>query len=182
MITITVGTDEAFDEEKQEFVEIGGFTLEFEHSLVSLSKWESKHEKPFLSKNDKTDEETLAYVEDMLLTKNPPENWVRMLSNKNVELLSWYINSNQTATTIHDRPGKSSSQETITSELIYYWMVSATIPFECQYWHLNRLITLIRVCGLKNQDPSKNKMSKSEIAARNRELNAQRRKELGTAG
>lgn len=182
MITIVVGTTEAFDEEKEEFVETGGFELEFEHSLASLSKWESKFKKPFLSKTEKSDEETLGYIEAMLLTESPPENWLNQLSRENVNDLSQYINDDMTATTFNDKDNGKQSREVITSELIYYWMVAATIPFECQYWHLNRLITLIKICGIKNQDPNKKKMSKSEIAARNRELNAQRRKQLGSKG
>lgn len=182
MITIIVGTTESYDEEKEEFVEVGGFELEFEHSLASLSKWESIYKKPFLTKNEKTDEETLGYIKAMLLTESPPENWLNQLTRENINALSEYINDDRSATTFNDRDDGNKSKEVITSELIYYWMVAATIPFECEHWHLNRLINLIKICGIKNQDPNKKKMSKSEIAARNRELNAQRRQQLGTKG
>lgn len=179
MFTLNIGTTESFDESTQEFVEVGGFSLEFEHSLVSLSKWESEFEKPFLGKEPKTDQETLAYIDCMLLTENPPEDWISQLSRDQFDALSKYIEAGRTATTFNDRK-QAPSREVITSELIYYWMVSAAIPIECENWHLNRLFTLIRVFSAKNESPKK--MSKSEIAARNRELNAQRRKELGTTG
>lgn len=181
MLTIVILGTEMFDETTQEFVTEGDITLELEHSLVSLSKWESKYEKPFLGKDSKTTEEVLDYIKLMTLTPNiPPEVYLK-LSEKNVIEINNYIEAKMSATWFHDTPGgSSSSREVITSELVYYWMITFQIPFECQYWHLNRLFTLIRVCNVKQEKPKK--MSKAEIASRNRELNAQRRSQMKTRG
>jgi len=180
MLTIVVPGVEMFDEGSQEFVSVDDVTLELEHSLISLSKWESKHEKPFLSTIDKTLEEIMDYIEAMILNPIYPENIVRVLSSDNLQAINDYIESKQSATTFGSIPERRGSGETITSELIYYWMVAFQIPFECERWHLNRLFALVRVCNVKNA-PAK-KMSSSEIAARNRELNAQRRAKLNTKG
>jgi hypothetical protein len=168
-----------FNDATQEFTTEGDVVLELEHSLVSLSKWESKHEKPFLSSDDKTIEEVLEYVRFMTLTKVPEETFSR-LSEANVEAINNYINAKMTATWFNDQPGTPQSREVITAELIYYWMIAFQIPFECETWHLNRLFTLIRVCNIKQSKPKK--MSRAEIAARNRELNAQRRAQFKTKG
>ena len=180
MLTITVGSTQSFDDEKQEFVDEGGVELQLEHSLVSLSKWESEFEKPFLGKEAKTTEEILSYVRYMLLTQNPPEDFSQKLSKENLEAINAYIERKMTATWFSDQPGAPSSREVITAELIYYWMTVFNIPFECETWHLNRLFTLIRICNVKQAKPKK--MSRAEIAARNRELNAQRKSQLGTKG
>lgn len=180
MLTIIVPGEDYFDDSTQKFVTQGDVTLELEHSLASLSKWESRWEKPFLSKDDKTPEEILSYIEMMIVTPDyPPEIFTR-LKDEHFNLVNDYINSKQTATWFSEVPGEQTSREIITAELIYYWMVTMRIPFECQYWHINRLLTLIRVINVKNA-PAK-KMSPAEIAARNRALNEQRRKELGTRG
>lgn len=180
MLTIVVPGIDLYDEVREEFTNAEGFTLELEHSLVSLSKWESLFEKPFLGKEEKTTEEVFAYVKAMILTPDVPDDVLARLSNENVEAINKYIDSKMTATWFSETKHAPKSREVITSELIYYWMISLNIPLECQHWHLNRLFTLIRVFNIKNA-PQK-KMSKSEIAARNRELNAQRRSQLGTRG
>lgn len=181
MLEIIVPELELFNEKTQEFLSEPAFTLTFEHSLFSISKWESEFEKPFLSKGEKTTEETLAYVRCMLQSLDYPDNWEERLSPANLETISHYINSAKTATTFRDDGRKSKGRsETITAELVYYWMVSFNIPFECQYWHLNRLFALIRICQVKNSKQPK--MSPREIAQRNRELNEQRRQQFGTAG
>lgn len=180
MLTITVSGVESFDDLRQEFTVEGGFLLELEHSLVSLSKWESIFEKPFLGKESKTAEEVMAYVRAMTVTPNVPGEVFQKLSNENYEEINEYIEAKMTATWFSDAPGAPRTRDVITSELIYYWMTVFQIPFECENWHLNRLFTLIRVCNIKQAKPKK--MSRTEIAARNRELNAQRKKQLGTTG
>jgi hypothetical protein len=180
VLTIVVPGEESFDEETEQFVTVGDITLELEHSLVSLSKWESKFEKPFLSDNTKTEEEVLAYVEFMILTSNFPRGIVSRMSSDNLSEINAYINAKMTATWFSEEPAGQKNTETITSELVYYWMTAFHIPFECETWHFNRLLTLIRICNVKNAPPKK--MSAAEIAARNKRLNAERQKQLGTSG
>jgi hypothetical protein len=180
MLTLIVPGDEHFDENTSEFVTVGDVTLELEHSLVSLSKWESKYEKPFLGRDEKTTEEVISYVETMLLTEEVPEGILHKLSEENFNQINDYLDAKMTATWFSDQPSAPRSREVITAELIYYWMIVFNIPFECQYWHLNKLFTLIRICNVKQAKPEK--MSRNEVAQRNRELNAQRRKQLGTTG
>lgn len=182
MLTLMLGATEAYNEETGEFTQQGGIKLEFEHSLVSLSKWESIHEKPFLGDGAKDTEEITSYVECMLLTKNPPEDFLERLSVENYAEIESYIAKKMTATWFSEQPGAPQPRNTeiITSELIYYWMTEFKIPFACETWHLNRLFTLIRICNLKQDKPRK--MSRGEIARRNKELNEQRKAQLGTKG
>lgn len=181
MLQITVQlSPEGWDEKKQEFVEPKTQTLQLEHSLVSLSKWESKWCKSFLSNPEKTIDETIDYIKCMTITQNVKSEVYEHLSNANIDEVSKYIEAPMTATYFNDGKGGKGGRETITSELIYYWMISLNIPFECQKWHLNRLITLIRVCQIKSTPPKK--MSRSEIMSRNAALNAARKQQLNTKG
>lgn len=180
MLIITVPGTEMFDEAKQEFVTEGDVTLKLEHSLVSLSKWESLYEKPFLGKNEKTTGEVLDYIKFMTITPNVSPEVYQNLSEGNITEINTYIDAKMSATWFNDPPGAPASRDVITAELIYYWMITFQIPFECERWHLNRLFTLIRVCNIKQAKPKK--MSRAEMVARNRELNAQRRAQLGTKG
>lgn len=180
MLEITIPAVEQWDELNEEFVYSKEQTLKLEHSLVSLSKWESKWCKPFLSKEEKTKEELIDYVRCMTLTQNVDENIYRFLTNENINKINEYIQAPMTATWFSEDKQSQRNREQITSELIYYWMIALNIPSEYQKWHLNRLLTLIRVCNIKNQ-PAK-KMSRKEIASRNAALNAARRKQLNTKG
>lgn len=180
MLQITIPAVEQWDERKQEFVTTKEQTLQLEHSLVSLSKWESKWCKAFLTKQEKTLEETLDYIKCMTITQNVDPEVYNYLTNKNIDEINKYIEAPMTATYFSDDKTVKTSREQITAELIYYWMIALNIPFECQKWHLNRLLTLIRVCNIKNQPPKKR--SKKEIMSRNAALNAARRKQLNTKG
>ena len=180
MLTITIPATEEFDEVKGEFVYTKEHTLQLEHSLISISKWESKWCKPFLAKGDKTFEETIDYIKCMTLNKNISDEVYGCLTKDNVAAINEYIGAPMTATTFSGNDRGKKNNEQITSELIYYWMIALNIPFECQKWHINRLLTLVRVCNVKNQPPKK--MSKRELMNRNTALNAARRQQLNTKG
>lgn len=181
MLTITIPANEQWDEQNQEFVYVTKkTTLHLEHSLVSLSKWESKWCKPFIDTKEKTYEETIDYIRCMTLDKNVDPNVYKCLTNQNMEDINNYISAPMTATWFNDRGAGPPNREIITSELIYYSMVAYNIPFECQKWHLNRLLTLIRICNIKEAPPKK--IPKREIMSRNAALNAARRKKLSTKG
>lgn len=178
MLEIKVNGLEAFDEESNEFITVKPQILKIEHSLVSISKWEAKWKKPFISSKEKTEEEVLDYIRCMTINQVNPYTY-RILSQKNIDDIVEYINDPMTATTVNGLSDKRNN-ESITSELIYYWMVSYEIPFECEKWHLNRLLTLIKICNAKNQ-PSK-KMSRRKIFEQNQALNAARKAKLHTRG
>ena len=181
MLYITIPATELWDELNQEFIITKATTLQLEHSLVSISKWEAKWQKPFLTKEPKTSEEILDYIKCMTLTQNVNPTTYDRLSYQNVTEINNYVESAMTATTITERnKNNAGNSEQITSELIYYGMIALNIPFECQKWHLNRLLTLIRVCNIKNQPPEKR--SKRDIMSRNAALNAARRQQLNSKG
>lgn len=180
MLQIVVLKTELWDESKLEFIYVPEQTFDLEHSLVSLSKWESKWKKPFLVKGTKTPDETMDYVRCMTLTPNILPEVYYGINPRDIQKIMSYVEDPMTATTFGKDPTKVSNKETITSEIIYYWMVALNIPFECETWHLNRLLTLINVCNIKNQ-PAK-KMGQKEIIAQQRALNEARRKSLGIKG
>lgn len=179
MLKLEVDETTLWNEKEERFMEVPKTTLQLEHSLVSLSKWESKWHKAFLS-TKLNNEETLDYVKCMIMNNNVNPNAVYALSNKQILKIKDYISNPMTATWFTNNNEEKGSSEIVTSEIIYYWMISLQIPFECQKWHLNRLLTLIRVCNEKNK-PKKN-MSKREIAERNRILNEQRKARLKSKG
>lgn len=186
MLEITIPAQEVFDEDTMEFINVKETKIRLEHSLVSISKWEAKFHKPFLTQEPKTIEETREYVKFMTLTQNVDDNVYRVLTNDNIKAINSYIEDSMTATwftedKFNNSKPRRQSGEVVTSELIYYWMVSYRIPPEYQKWHLNRLMTLIKICDRKNNQSNK-KMSKSDILKRNRELNAARLKKYNTKG
>ena len=179
MLKITVPAMEYYDEVSNEFILFKEQSLQLEHSLVSISKWEAKWHKPFLDGKDKTLEEVIDYVRCMTITQNVDAEVYTRLTENNLKAINEYIENPMTATTFSDT-NQTPNREIITSEIIYYWMVAFNIPFECQKWHINRLLTLVKVCNIKNA-PAK-KMGRNEILQRNRALNEARKKNLNTKG
>lgn len=173
-------TREGWDEKLEQFVPAKEYPLRLEHSLVSLSKWESRWCKPFLSKAPMTDEETIDYIKCMTLTQNVPEYVYDHLTRSNIKEIEKYISAPMTATTVREPKNARQSREIVTAEIIYHWMISLEIPFECQKWHLNKLLMLIKVRNIK-LNPGK-KMSRTETMKHNAALNAARKKQLNTRG
>ena len=191
-LELEIAAHEGWDAKKEEFVNTPSVTLRLEHSLVSLSKWESKHKKPYLKENEeKTQEEILDYIKCMTITQNVTDEVYSLLTEQDLKKINDYIVDPMTATWFNENSANNSSapqacrrKEQITSELIYYWMISYRIPMQCEKWHLNRLLTLIRIFSIKDAEANgkSNKMSKRDILSQNRALNAARRKALGTKG
>lgn len=179
MLQITIPAGTLWDEGIEEFVSTKEQTLQLEHSLVSLSKWESKWHKPFLSDKEKTFEETIDYIRCMTITQNVKPEVYLFLTKENVDQIYEYINDPMTATTFNDLDN-TFNREVITAEIVYYWMISLNIPIEFQKWHLNKLITLIKVVSLKNAP--KKKISKQAYMEQMSRLNDARRKEWNTKG
>lgn len=191
-LELEVDAHEGWNAKKNEFVQTPRVTLRLEHSLVSLSKWESKHKKPYLKEDEsKTQEEILDYIKCMTVTQNVPDEVYALLTKQDMEKINDYIVDPMTATWFNENNANSGSgqkthrkKEQITSELIYYWMISYRIPMQCEKWHLNRLLTLIRIFSIKDAEANgkTNKMSKRDILSQNRALNAARRQALGSKG
>lgn len=180
MLTIQIPmSDEFYDEGSNKFV-TPTQTIQLEHSLVTLAKWEAHFEKPFLSAEDKSAVETLWYIQAMCVTPDVPPEAFYKLSNANVEAINAYINGKQSATWFNENVNQRASKEVITAEIIYYWMIALNIPFECEHWHLNRLFTLIKVNNQKNQPAQK--MSRREMLEQRKAMNEQRRQQLGSRG
>jgi hypothetical protein len=193
MLTLHIHTQEGWDENKQQFIPPFDTTISLEHSLVSLSKWESKWHKPFIennTKSQKTQEEIIDYIKCMTITQNVNPIVYNLLTQENLKEINDYVGDTMTATWFNEYKGKDNkntytpNRETITSELIYYWMIYYDIPFECQKWHLNRLLTLIRICSLKEQQNNgkQSKMSKRDILSQNAALNKARRARYSSKG
>lgn len=173
MLTLRLPETEGWDPVKEEFISIPSQTIKMEHSLLSISKWESKWKKPYLINESKTNEEILDYLSCMVVYPEDLDPIIfQIMDSKYIDQIANYINDPMTATTISNRKN-GPSRKIITSEVIYYWMTALNIPFECEKWHLNRLMMLIEVCGIESSP--KKKMSKKEILDRNRALNASRR-------
>ena len=186
MLEILVEGREIYDEEENLFHKCETTKLQLEHSLISLSKWESKWKVPFIGDAPKTNEQTLDYIKAMTISRGVPDSVYRCLSAKNYEEIKDYLTDPMTATTIREYNQRTTQPSAITSELLYYYMFSYQIPMDCQKWHLSRLIMLIRVFNAKAQEQeagAKNtRVNKPEIAAQRRALNAQRRAKLNSSG
>lgn len=186
MLSLEIRGDEYYDEKTERFLEPDKpVTLNLEHSLISISLWESRYKKPFMKKNpndaEMTSEEFKYYVQCMTLNKNVDPKVYDRLRSSDIQRISEYINDPMTATWFNDKnKPKGRTGKTTTSELIYYWMIANGIPFECQKWHLNRLLTLIRICN--EEEAPKKKMSKKDIMAQNAALNKARRAKHHTRG
>lgn len=181
MLSITIPAIEYWDEINERFVNTKEQTLQLEHSLVSLQKWEQRWRKPFLTKEKKSYEETIDYIKCMTITQNVDPLIYNNIGVKIIDQVGAYIEAPMTATWFSDDENKKRpNREIITAEIIYYWMISFNIPFECRKWHLNSLLTLIRVCNEKNK-PGK-KRSLNDIISRNRALNEARRKAANSKG
>ena len=179
MLRIIIG-EETFNDETKEFSIADPVVLDLEHSLISVSKWESKHQKPFLSSGKKTPDEIYDYLKCMVVTPNADPDALNRCSQENLDAIQQYIDSSESATTFGSMPERRGPAEVITSELIYYWMLTFNVPAQFESWHLNRLFALIRICNVKNSPPKK--MSQTERALKNREINEQRKKQFGTRG
>ena len=180
MLTIFVPSTELYDEKNNEFIQINEQTIVLEHSLVSIAKWESKWKKSYLSNNNKSYDEIIDYIKCMTITKNVNPLIYKSLNSEALKKIQDYINDPMTATYFSESKMKETGRQTITAEVIYYWMISLNIPFECQKWHFNRLMALIKVCDIKN-NPNK-KMSRREILSRNQALNEERKRKYNTRG
>lgn len=179
MLEIRIPESEAFNEETNEFVNLKSYVLTMEHSLVSLSKWESKWKKPFLH-CEKNEEEMIDYIRCMTITKNIPDEVFYRIPDKELNRIADYIDDSMTATTFSNKHNRPRNRDIVTAEVIYYWMVAAQVPFECQKWHLNKLLTLLQVCAEFSQ-PAKKRPS-SVVAKEWAALNAARRAKFNTRG
>lgn len=180
MLVIKVEDVDSYDEKSEQFITVPGFTIELEHSLASISKWESIYEKPFLSEAPKTYDETLGYIDAMTLGPKVSFKELKRLPKAQFDEINDYLISNRTATWFNDPPHRGRARETVTSEVVYFWMISLNIPFECEQWHFNRLLTLIKIVNSKNA-PQK-KAPRGQMAAQRTALNAARMKQYNTNG
>ena len=184
MLKIHIDSKEFWDEQKEEFVNIPGCDLELEHSLLSISEWEKKYHKSFTNTIDKTREETLDYIKMMITNGVEIDDLtLLLLTPAQIQEIHDYIENPMTATVISEEDEKEiskkgNSNKFTTSEEIYSWMCAQNIPFECERWHLNRLIILIKLCAINNmpKDNKKKKMTSSDLALRRARMEAARAK------
>lgn len=181
MLQIEIPYQEFYNEATGEFDHIEPCTLNLEHSLISLSKWESKWKKAFLSETGFSRAELIDYVKCMTLNQKVDPKVYQTLTMAQIDKVREYISDPHTATTVYDtrKNNRYSKNEKITSEVIYYQMIALGIPFECEKWHLNRLMMLIRICAIKGTNLQ---MSQAELFAQNRQLNAARRAAMNSRG
>ena len=200
MLEITIPKTEAFDENSNRFIHIPETKLRLEHSLLSVRRWEAKYHKPFLNREAidsskltpveerEYNEELIEYIRCMTMDKVPDPKVYYAIPASEMKKINEYIQSPMTAHIEKRQPNRSGRRrETITAELIYYWMIQFGIPFECERWHLNQLLALIDVCSEEaNKQASKNgygkKMSRQEIYAQNEYINNLRRAKYHTKG
>lgn len=174
MLSLIVSGEEIYDEELNEFRSTPGYNLELEHSLVSLSKWESKYNKPFLSEEQKTPIEMYDYIKFMAIHPGVPEHVFLSLNDSDLARIVEYMNEKQTATWFNEPPNQSPMRTAITSELIYYWISALGLDASVvENWHLNRLFTVLKVASIEGQP--KKKKSRTEVLAEIRRKNAERR-------
>lgn len=180
MLTLHIEKQEFWDSSVRQFIDVPEMKLEFEHSLASLSKWEEIWETPFLGPKPKTNEQVQSYVKCMLLTENVSDTALQCLTPEQYSKINEYISANHTATTFPNQQQARGGGELVTAELIYYWLTALNIPYSTDQWHLNKLLTLVKVVNLKSTPPKK--MSRSEVYNRHRQLNAARRAQYGSSG
>ena len=181
MLRITIPSRELFDERTYTFTSIKGQTIQLEHSLVSLAKWESKWKKPYMSPRPKTEEEFIDYIRCMTITQNVDRDIYYGLTKENIGEIVTYIEDPMSARVISSRTNPGAKKNTVTAELLYYFMFSFNIPKECEKWHLNRLLNLIDLFSVKNQTGKKKRVTRDDMIER-RMLNEQRKAEWNTKG
>lgn len=181
MLELVVKEDELYLPHLNKFIEVPECTITLEHSLISLARWESKWHIPYLSNKERTQEQELDYIRCMSVNKLKNDLVIKILSPMDIKTIEDYIDNPMTATTFSKNiKNQRSKKEIITAEIIYSRMFAHGIPLECQKWHLNRLLTLLRVCDLRNTPPQK--MGRKETAQWNAQQNALRRAKLNSRG
>lgn len=180
MLTLTIPASEFYDEKHEVFVKLKELSINVEHSLISISKWESKYHKPFLDKKEWTEEETLDYIRCMTMNHSVPDYAYYLITPEQAEEIRRYIENPMSASIVPDMKQGRVGREIVTSELIYYWMVSLQIPLECEKWHLNRLLMLVKVCNYKNAPPKKR--SKNDVLKQQRNINEARKAAANSSG
>lgn len=184
MLKIVIPEGSFYDEKKEVFITIKkDVELQLEHSLISLSKWEAKWHKPFFGKEEKTEVMIKDYIRCMTITQNVNSEVYDCIPEAELQKIFEYIENPMTATWFGSKGDEKTGavkKETITAEIIYYWMITLNVPKEFEKWHLNRLLTLIRVINVKNAPPKK--ASKKDLLARNARINAANRARYKTKG